>query len=804
MPRWLLWDAIPQEGKKPRKVPKYATNLRNRTETGSEKDLKNLVTFDIALDRARVNALGLGFAFVSGDGIVGIDLDNCLDLETGEVTERASRLVDRFASYTEVSPSRKGLHIIVKGQTKSAKCSVAEVYSEGRFFCWTGELFTKVTSLSSPETGLFDRLHQVIEAQKEIDRKAKTPAATRGPARERTPQDEDARDMELAIEALKHIPASIMNDEWVQLGMALKDRFGDAGFDIWDQWSKTDSKYDSKEMGARWKSFKRDGVKIGTLFHMAKSNGWEPPKKADREPAPEPPPEMRDGAKKEPSKVEQAPSGFQGPPLDVFSQQELPEFPCELIPYSIGDYVKDQTDIIGSDPAIIGMTCIVSCAALIHDAFTLQPKIFENGWQESARLWGACVGEAAAKKTPGMSAALRPLNKIDKKYALEYQDEKAAYDQEKDAWERKSKRKNADPPGPPPVKPPCKRILVQQSTVEALEETLRDNPGGILCMYDELAGWFGAMDAYSGSKATSKDRPAWLQIYNGGMRRSDTISRGSLIVPNWSACMIGGIQPSAIAKIAAALPEDGLLQRFMVVCARPARAGKDRAQDHNATACYTALIEWLHGLDYTNCRPIMLSPEAIKVKERLYGFAHDLIQYKAVVGGLASFVGKWEGLFARLLLVWHMVRCFEKSGNIDPNVDEETALKVEKFMKEFLLPHAVHFYSKILGVSAMADQAKEIAGILLDHNGDTITPRDLARRSREWQRMSDVEKRAVMRTLEDADWLLVDESSMKPGRPLAGKWIVNPLAKQAYKAHAEAEKERRAKAREFVRMSKRL
>lgn len=81
--------------------------------------------------------LGIGYEF-AGDGIVGIDLDHCL--EGGKVVSWAQKIVDRFGSYTELSPSCKGLHILCKGSLpgKGVKKNQVEMYDRGRYFTVTG------------------------------------------------------------------------------------------------------------------------------------------------------------------------------------------------------------------------------------------------------------------------------------------------------------------------------------------------------------------------------------------------------------------------------------------------------------------------------------------------------------------------------------------------------------------------------------------------------------------------------------------------------------------------------------------
>jgi hypothetical protein len=81
--------------------------------------------------------------------------------------------------------------------------------------------------------------------------------------------------------ALDCIPATD-RDIWLRVGMALRRTgWGERAFLIWDQWSrKATEKYNEADQHTTWESFDRqptDGravVTLGTLFHLAKENGW--------------------------------------------------------------------------------------------------------------------------------------------------------------------------------------------------------------------------------------------------------------------------------------------------------------------------------------------------------------------------------------------------------------------------------------------------------------------------------------------------------------------------------------------------
>jgi putative DNA primase/helicase len=64
-------------------------------------------------------------------------------------------------------------------------------------------------------------------------------------------------------------------DTWLKMGMATKSEAGEAGFDIWNDWSQQGESYDPRDARDVWKSIRANGkVTAGTLFHEAKASGW--------------------------------------------------------------------------------------------------------------------------------------------------------------------------------------------------------------------------------------------------------------------------------------------------------------------------------------------------------------------------------------------------------------------------------------------------------------------------------------------------------------------------------------------------
>lgn len=146
LPQWVLWNVQHRNGK-PTKVPFQPNGLKAMADTP-----RTWSSFDRAAAAATANgAAGLGWVLTRASGIVFVDLDACRDPATGAIQAWALAICRRFGSYTEVSPSGTGLHILCRGDIgthlnpdrptgrKTSRPHGIEVYREGRFTTITGD-----------------------------------------------------------------------------------------------------------------------------------------------------------------------------------------------------------------------------------------------------------------------------------------------------------------------------------------------------------------------------------------------------------------------------------------------------------------------------------------------------------------------------------------------------------------------------------------------------------------------------------------------------------------------------------------
>ena len=83
--------------------------------------------------------------------------------------------------------------------------------------------------------------------------------------------DDSAR----ARAALALIPADDYGT-WVDMAFALKQGFGEEGFEIWDEWSRTAPNYSERAARTTWRSASASGGKtLASLFWLARQHGFE-------------------------------------------------------------------------------------------------------------------------------------------------------------------------------------------------------------------------------------------------------------------------------------------------------------------------------------------------------------------------------------------------------------------------------------------------------------------------------------------------------------------------------------------------
>lgn len=133
MPNWVSC-------KKGVKIP--FNTLTGRAASTSDKN--TWTTYETAKKSLEHGFTWLGFVFNNMEDIIALDVDNATD-EDGFLNSEAIGLIELCKSYTELSQSKKGIHILMRGKMPLQKGANnhsrrVELYNDKRFFILTANI----------------------------------------------------------------------------------------------------------------------------------------------------------------------------------------------------------------------------------------------------------------------------------------------------------------------------------------------------------------------------------------------------------------------------------------------------------------------------------------------------------------------------------------------------------------------------------------------------------------------------------------------------------------------------------------
>lgn len=155
---WCVWKFEKRNGKR--------TKIPFNAETGEfakSNDKSTWSSYETAVNAEGVD--GIGFFFEPP--YLGIDIDDIDDdlhrFKQGDKLDNiVSEFNEAFKSYTEVSPSGNGLHIIVKGKIPGSRRRKGniEMYDSGRFFTMTGKTIGKYKDVTEVSEQVFKTIYE--------------------------------------------------------------------------------------------------------------------------------------------------------------------------------------------------------------------------------------------------------------------------------------------------------------------------------------------------------------------------------------------------------------------------------------------------------------------------------------------------------------------------------------------------------------------------------------------------------------------------------------------------------------------
>ncbi len=273
--QWLCWKWTPKRNGNGGWDKPPTSAITGKQYNGEDTD--GLTTFKHASDCVQLGRYdGVGFRFIADQDYAGVDLDDSVN-EEGNLLPWAQDIVQRLNSYTEISPSGRGVKIYLRGTLPKGRRAWhdrgIEMYDGGRYFCVTGRHVTGTPGDIMSRQDELTSLHIDL-----VGSEQKNENATAIPNIDVPTEYEYHDDVATVRAALDALHSSRANEysEWLRVGMALH-AIDEELLSEWDMWSQSSNKYAPGECAQKWTSFGGGDISGGTLYHMAQEDGWQPP-----------------------------------------------------------------------------------------------------------------------------------------------------------------------------------------------------------------------------------------------------------------------------------------------------------------------------------------------------------------------------------------------------------------------------------------------------------------------------------------------------------------------------------------------
>jgi hypothetical protein len=274
--RWVIWrwtEASP--GGKPDKPLFRAQDPWRHASTQDPSSWGSFAAAMGAVDAGEAD--GAGYVLRDDSTHIFLDLDNCRDPATGELSDWALRMVEDAGSYTEVTPSGRGLRIIGSNESLQAPVHRSVAMPEGGRV----EIFHRcpryVTVSGQRLAGTPDALRPLCDVAADLLVLAQPVSGGSGTDRAPPRPNPDAAGApEDVAAALAQIPnADLPWEEWSRIGMAAWRASGgsEAGLAAWQAWSAKAAKHDDAACQERWQHWFRsppDRIGFASLYSLAR------------------------------------------------------------------------------------------------------------------------------------------------------------------------------------------------------------------------------------------------------------------------------------------------------------------------------------------------------------------------------------------------------------------------------------------------------------------------------------------------------------------------------------------------------
>lgn len=535
---------------------------------------------------------GIGIVLTGDDPFNGFDFDKCRCPVADLIDPVIEQHVKKLNSYTEISPSGKGLRVLAKGKlpVSGRKKGSYEIYSSGHFLTLTGHV------LPGYPTTIENRQEEIDRFYKEVF------------------PDTERREQE------KHSAQSFIPNDRLQKALKSKNsveiqRLLDGDFSNYPSASEGDLALCSHL--AFW--FNGEKAAIDEVFRKSKlfREKWDKKHFGSGETYGQHTIDLAiKGCKNFYSEINADEDVTKVTKVTFdYDKNIIPEtdFPFKVFNNDFLQIVNITSKAIHIEPEIVAAVMIAIVSGAIGNTVRVSPK---KGYTVPLFVWLIVIALTGHGKSPLLSLLMHHIKGLQSKEYMEYEEKQKTHEKAlRDA-------KNDTTVSIPEI-PRLRHYEVSDNTVEALTTIFNQDPRGTISNQDEIASLIQGLNQYKGK---GNDREQYLSFFNCESIKVDR-KRETIFAPNTGLAIIGGIQPNKMPGIFESDSfDDGFIARFLTINGNENSIEFSREFVTDETIQYwIALIDYCYSIPlefdenrFVKFKTLILSEDAIEAYISFY------------------------------------------------------------------------------------------------------------------------------------------------------------------------------------------
>jgi len=785
--QWVNWRLEPRKDDPTKKTKPPYHPSGQKAESNNPQTWSHFLTVKAAANHYD----GIGFVLTKESGIVGLDFDHCRCTAFDGVTPWANSVdvvlpdvsdhIRSLNSYTEVSPSGKGIRVLLKGKLPSdgKKKGNIEVYQSGRYVTLTGHAVNGFPRTIEPRGDELDRFVQAVwgDARKTPEQKREyrtdTPSESWKTQIEKAFQSKNGGEIEKLFNGdHSAYPSQSEADlalcrrltSWLNGDPALID----AAFRESRLYRK---KWDEKHYG--------DGHTYGEATIQKAIKGCT----------------AHYGTVRQSQEDEETAPHEWGEPV-LFGELNVPEISSTLLPSFLGGYCQAVTAATQTPAGLAVMYALSVVATTLQKKFEVCP--LQDEYTEPLSLWTATGLEPGTRKTAVKNAFTVPLIQWEQSKADELKPViretthiRDINQKRIDQLKARSSKLDTEPEEragylreimrietETPEEIIFPRLWTDDVTPERLQNLMADNNEKMALLSDE-GGVFEVMAGlYSNGRANIN---VFLQSHAGAPVRVDRQGRTvTLYKPALSFGLM--VQPDIISDLSsgnkARFRGNGTLARFLY-CLPNSTVGRRDVTRHTKIP-ESVKMEYYSGIkrlldippvfDQQGQESARMLTLATGAKEVWLQFSQYIESRQGVEGDLHAiqdWTSKLPGAALRIAGLFHVI----EHGEGVPTISQET-MERSLDLCELLISHARAAFD-LMGRDQAISDAKAILRWLINERKETFSQRDCLKRHEGRLKRVDRLKKALAVLAERS--IISEPSKTATGRRPKIIYRVNPL-----------------------------